>query len=523
MEQDTEGEPAADAADDLGDAAEKPWFNRRRSIRYRAVDLLSRWSNGRVRSPHYRSTEAFYRGKDAEENSESRLGEGQRIDTPGLWATEAYTPASAAILLGSLEKLTRDHRGLGERDPVDWVRRQRRRPNSSYHLYLVKPGKRHIPSSFEVELPGFAASATATIWSATPSLTMITVAFEMDDDARGRINDVLTRDQPTRLGRSGKRGISISTPELERRRLAGDVRSEWITEAGAWFRSNLPGLFSSSGVDVPTCEVSVLTGMRPFPDTNDDRGSRRNQEILHALRTSFADVFVPGDAADPGIFYAPFPEDDERRTRHAIVAMTREGYEGIEADGWGDDDASRFWAFDLSFRTVVAQWHITRVLGLFHDRVSSVRDQFADLIGGSKAAAALAKVRRDTADCADAATIAREVERGVDDASLAIYGAGFLLRAEPADGDRRTAATALRETLRYSSRRLAVDLTELNSALHAQAALLSAHANLRLQPAIIFLAAVSTIAGGIAAIEPIEKLLSQVGVVKVAQIKGRAG
>ncbi len=523
MEQESEGEPAADAAIDLGAEAEKPWFSRRRSIRYRAVDVLSRWSDGRIRSPHYRGTEAFYRSKDAEENLESRLTEGQRIDTPGLWATEAYTPASAAILLRSLNKLTRNYNGLGDRDPADWVRRQRHRPGSSYHLYLVRPGKGRIPSTFEVELPAFAAAATATIWSATASLTMITVAFELNDHARGRINDILARDQPTRLERSGKRGMSIFTPELERRRLVGDVRSKWIAETSTWFQSNFPGLFSSSGVDVPTCELSVVTGIRPFPDWNDDRGSRRDQEILHALRASHANVFVPSDEADPGIFYAPFPDSDERRSRHAIVAMTRDGYDGIEADGWGDDEASRFWAFDQSFRTVVAQWHIARVLGLFNDRVASVRDRFAELIGGSKAASALAKVRRDTADCADAATIAREVERGVDDASLAIYGAGFVLRADSADGDRRTAVTALREALRFSSRRLAVDLTELNSSLHAQAALLSAHANLRLQPAIIFLAVVSTIAGGIAAIEPVEKLFAHVPVTAVVRSKAGPG
>lgn len=520
MEQETEGEPAADAAIVLDAAAEKPWFHRRRSIRYRIVDALSRWSNGRMRSPQYRSTEAFYRGKDARENAESRLQEGQRVVTPGLWATEVYTPASAAILLRSLEKLTRSYDGLGDRDPADWVRRQRRRPGSSYYLYLVKPGKRHVKSSFEVELPGFASAATATVWSATASLTMITVAFELNDHARDRIEDILTKDQPTRLERSGNRGISIFTPDLERRRLVGDVRSEWIAEAGTWFGSNFPGLFSSSGVDVPTCELSVLTGIQPFPHWDDDRGGPRDHETRHALRVSHAEVFVPGGETDPGTFFAPFPENDERRTRHAIVAMTREGYEGVEADGWGDDDASRFWAFDRSFRAVVAQWHITHVLALFDDRVASVRDRFADLIGGSKASAALARVRRDTADCADAGTIAREVERGVDDASLALHGAGFLLRPEREDGDRRTAVSALREALRFSSRRLAVDLAELNSALHAQAALLSAHANLRLQPAIILLALVSTIAGGIAAIEPMQKLLAHVGFSGGAQIKG---
>lgn len=68
--------------------------------------------------------------------------------------------------------------------------------------------------------------------------------------------------------------------------------------------------------------------------------------------------------------------------------------------------------------------------------------------------------------------------------------------------------TTQRETLRFSSRRLAVDLAELNSVLHAQAALLSANVNLRLRRAIVFLVVVSTIAGSIAAIKPIKKLFA---------------
>lgn len=489
------------------EAPPQPWFSRHKSLRYRLILRLSRWTHGRIRSPHYHSAKAFYREKDAQENASCRPRPEQKVETFGFWATEAYTPETATQLLSSLEKLKSSYRGLGDRDPASWVRRQRRRPGSSFYLYFSRPGAHGSLGSFEIELPSFAEAATAAVWSATPSLTLLTVAIELSSSERARIHELLHADHPTKITVNGNRSLSISGPDLERRRLVEEIRSKWIDEATLWFANHFPGFFTRAGEPVPTCELTVLTDIAPFPSGSTAGSEQNDHQLRDALRMSGGDVFVTPAQGDPAIFYAPFLDGADRRDCHSILAMTRSGFESIKADAWGDDQARFFWAYNDSARQIVAHWSIVRVLEKFSDRVWSTRDQFADLIGGSRATAALGKVRRHTAECTDAVTIAREVNRGVQDGLLGNHAEGFVLQDPFGSSEPREARTALRDILRSSTKRLSQDLTELNAALHSQAALLSAHANLRLQPLIMILAAVSMLAGVVAAIEPIKKIL----------------
>ncbi len=263
-------------------------------------------------------------------------------------------------------------------------------------------------------------------------------------------------------------------------------------------------MFCVNGEPVPTCEITTADGLAPFPLAWDNR---RDGEVLTALDWNGSDPFIPSDPSSEGLFYTPFPGHGDDDARHALVAATREAFERQESSGWGDGEDRFLYPFDRSFRPIVAQWAILHVLSFYRRRVSSARDGFANVVGRQRATRALGQVRLQTADCADAATVARGINEGIADYTLRVSHAGLTLRRRAHDDEERRMDVALRETLTWRADSLLRDVSQLNETLHAQAALLSAHANLKLQPWIIVLALVSFLAGAVAAIGPARELL----------------
>lgn len=478
------------------------WYHRRKSIRYKVVNSISRMTRGRIASPYIRSITDFHRRRDASENEKSRPADSQHFKTWVVWAVEAYTPANISGLIEGLSKLQPVQRGP-DRDPVAWLRKNRYNPGSSLELYLHKPGSSPT-MGFHLDVPAFVEYGAGTIWTATPSLTLLTMMFVLTDEERSRFETALKADYTTRIEPTNSHGAMIFSPELERRRAIRETRADWSRQASDWFGKHFPGLFCVDGEPHPTSEVTTADGLEPFPDRWDNR---RDGSILTALNWNGSDPFVPSDLASQGLFYTPFPGHGGDDTRHALVAATREAFERQEASGWGDGEDRFLYPFDRLFRPIVAQWAILHVLALYRRKVSSARDGFANVIGRQSALRALGKVRLQTADCADAATVARGINEGIADHALRVYHAGLTLKRRSNDDEERRMDMALRETLTWRANGLLRDVSELNETLHAQASLLSAHANLRLQPWIIVLAVVSFVAGAIAAIGPARELL----------------
>lgn len=488
----------------------RSWFERPETVRYRVVRWLASATNGWVPSPEFSASRIFYAARDAQENEDCRPKPGQIVDTFAVWATEAYTPDSAGKLIRGLERLQVGQRGLGARDAAQWVSRQRHRPGSTFELYLTNAGRR-ASLGFSVELPGFAASATGTIRSITPSLTLVTIRFDLTDSERSRLIDILNADHPTRIERRGPNVLGIFSPDLERRRLISEARADWAAQATAWFADRLPGLFSASGTDLPTCELSIMTNLVPFPRRDCEDGDRRDSSTLSALLMDYADVFESDGCDRDTMRFVPHPDFSEASERHSIVAMTSESFAATAREGATEDAAGMVHDLDRRLRPVVAQWSIAQVLEHYDNQVRSARDGFSEVVGGSSATGALARVRRDTASCADAETVARDILDGLSDRTIRPTGCGLRLRPRVSGEASEEMAAILAERLESHARSLLVDVGALDRMLHAQASLLSAHANLRLQPWIILLAVVSMIAGVIAAVEPVGKLLAATG------------
>jgi len=503
------------ASEDDATEASRAWFDDPSTLHYRAALRLSRLTNGRFRSPHFRSLERLHRERDAAENEECRPAPEQRLRTWVLWATEAYTPAHAQRLLTALEAFGPVPPGA-DRDPAEWIRKQRGRPGSRLYMYFQRPDAGFRSLGFDTELPNFAERCFGTLWSATPSLTMLTMSFFLSDDERGRIEAVLRAEHPTRLEPHGGTSIGIHSPELERRRLIAETRASWRAQAASWFERNAPGLLTTTAEGLATCEFTVLNGLSPYRVANRGESDRRDLRLQSALAMRPSSVFVPRDEERPeesdegdgrGTFFAPVASHDPGLRRHSSVVMDEGNFRADDNPFWGEGEGRHAHRFDASFRDVPAQWAVRHVIDHFSDRTLATRDELAMLVGRTRVGAALARVRRDTAECADAATVARDIHRGAADGSLGLDDRGFTLRRMRLSDEERRMGRVLRDTLKELGSELGQDVADLNATLHAQASLLSAHANLRLQPWIVLLAIVSAIAGLVAAIEPMRALV----------------
>ncbi len=212
------------------------WYNRPKSIRYKIIDRISRITRGRIASPHIRSIGDFHRARDESENEESRPADSQHFTTWVVWAVEAYTPANIGGLIDGLERLRPVQRGP-DRDPVAWLRRNRYNPGSSLELYLQRPGSSPI-MGFNLDVPDFAKYGAGTIWTATPSLTLLTMMFVLTDAERSRFETTLKADYATRIEPTSSHGAMIFSPELERRRAVREARADWSRQASDWFDQN---------------------------------------------------------------------------------------------------------------------------------------------------------------------------------------------------------------------------------------------------------------------------------------------
>jgi hypothetical protein len=486
----------------MREKAKSPWYKSSKSIRYKLAFRLATITRGRIKSPHYREQVEYYYKRDIEHIDKSRAADGEHVVTWGLWAAEAYTPANISSLMRGLETLG----GESTREnPADWLRRQRNNPGGSNNLFFANPGSRFLPSGFEIEMPKFAEAAGATISTVTSSLTVFTLHFILKNEEQRRIDDILHSDYLTRLSRFGAHGMQIHAPDSERHRFIGEVRLEWARAATAWFEKHFPGLLAQSPNGVPTCELAVLENLSPFPP---DTAKFENYQTLMALGMQHSSLIFDSVHTEVKPLFAPSNGQFRPVMRHSIVAITKASFEKQDVESWGGGETRYLQKFDNTFREVFTNWILTYVLQHYETNMAATRDVLATVIGGRNSIRAVARLRRDTADGADAATVARDIKNTIIKYLLFSERNIFVRRLSSHETKVSPFTESLGQSLVAQATYIVSNVAELNDILNAQAGLLSAYANLRLQPWIIFLAVVSAIAGGIGAIPPARDLIS---------------
>ncbi|WDF75257.1 hypothetical protein [Novosphingobium sp. KACC 22771] len=477
-----------------------PWYRRRKSIWFKIAAHLSRLTNGHVKSPGYYRSLEFQREHDAKDFERYRISPNEHVRTWCLWTVEFYTPDNIGKLRDALDRLKPAGMEYEERGPGQWLRQNRGRAGNSMELYFVPKGRPGLGIGHYCPLPDFAEGAHGTIENATPSLTILTMHFLLKDSERDCLEIELHRDHPSKITQKPKGVLSISGVSDEQRRAVEDKRLHWISQATSWHRENFPGLLSGNGELVSSCVLDVVDGAEPL-------GVERTNllEALDLVRSY--EVYENRMRDGQGLLKLSRGAGSARLGGLRLLSINRERLAEFETVGYGNDDDGRVAHIDAMFRRTYTWIALPRVLDFYDRRAVQARDGAAALVGSRNASRALERVRADTAQSIDAAVIARELHGAAKTGRLPRCEMDFILRPIFANDKARPLAQTIRERVTHQAAELLADVEALNESLTVQANLLSAHANLKLQPWIITLAVISAIAGVIAAIGPLHDLM----------------
>ena len=210
---------------------------------------------------------------DPASNAETTPPDDECVDLPCMWAVEFYTPSHVNQLVDNLKDLGWDKSNFpGRESPAAWVRIARQHSQGRQWLNLgtirSRDDKRPWPPRDRTApLPKNVRYARGGLYSFAPSLTCIVVCFVFEDTFRYRVDAALRRYRQT-FTRPESSWIHTFDPEMQKSEEVRLLRQDNTRLAAAWFRENLPGVFSSDSLEgrMPTCELMTLRRAEPFPD-----------------------------------------------------------------------------------------------------------------------------------------------------------------------------------------------------------------------------------------------------------------
>jgi hypothetical protein len=464
-----------------------PWYRRRKSLRFKIMERLSRLTKGRVKSPGYYRSSDIQREYDVSDIEKYRISPDEHVESWCLWTAEFYTPDNVHRLRTALDRLKPTaFEGAGNA-PGDWLRKSRGRAGNSMELYLVPAGGFGWGIGYQCPLPEFAKGAHGTIENITPSLTMLTMHFLLSDAERDWLDKGLHSDRPGRITQKPQGVLGISSVSDEQRRLVEEKRRSWVDQATTWHRKYFPGLLASSGEAVSSCLLDVVDGVEPF-------GGERSS-LLEAIDHARSTDLMEHKAQDEKIIVLiskRFGRDEPRDL--LLMAIGKKYLLEFAAPGYERNDDGHVGHFDAIFRRNYTWIALPRILDFYQRRTALARDGAATIVGSRNASKALARVRADAAKSIDAAVVARELRDAVNTGWVPRCEMSFELRPWRKGEQPRDLAQTLGDQIARQATDLLSDVEALNDSLAMQANLLSAHANLKLQPLIIGLAAISMLA-----------------------------
>jgi hypothetical protein len=488
--------------DEIAEEIALPWYQRHKSLRYWIVESFSKLTRGKVRSPLYHSQVERCKQRDLEDCETARISPEEHVKIWSLWTVEFYTPDNINGLYKSLDRLEPTLSSCTNRLSGDWLREARSQPGSSACFILVPKGRRVLEGDYWCTLPQYADHAICSIVTITPSLTLLVSQFAMLESDRLWLDRELHRDHPTSIKQIPSGGIAISDPGNEKQRLVREKRESWLDQATAWHRSIFPGLLSTNGEQVSACEVSTVEGTSAF------LGDGQSSNLLAALNLDWPmDVFECRAEEGAELFQFRFASRFNHPSEMMFLSQTETQTSSQNVDNV-NDYRPKIAQLNETLSHTFATAALLRVLRFYTRRVTLARDEAAAIVGSKFASKALSRLRADTARCIDASIVSRQLRDAVEIDNLNLDGMEFTGRANADEKTSVKLLEAVRVEIKEQSQGLLMDVDALYDNLHTQANLLSAHANLKVQPWIIVLAVLSLIATVAAAIGPIKQLVS---------------
>lgn len=219
-----------------------------------------------VKTP-YLFDESYELEHDSAENAHTRVPTTQNLRVPIIWGIELYGPAEINQLYASLRKLNWSTVGWqDEKDSIqNWIRKQRSYGSSGF--INIGPVQRREKRANSLLIHNFASlpseidSLVVRIHQITPSLTGMLIGFRLNLLQAEAYERELNLDRATLRKRSLRpRGVSIISPENQKRKAVESVRAQLRLVAAKWFKHNAPGYFCNlqRSLAVPTMELLTV-------------------------------------------------------------------------------------------------------------------------------------------------------------------------------------------------------------------------------------------------------------------------
>jgi hypothetical protein len=193
-----------------------------------------------------REVERTAGARDADDNRDTRIPDGEQVRVPAIWLTELYTPTTLAGLaerLPSVMARTRDqHPERG--DIVAWVQDARRRGGGAWRMLPnVTSADAGIRTTDWIvdNLPEPVTSVTWGIYALTSTVTAVTALFRLKDDHPAGLQRIIDQDVSTRATITPQGGFTVSDVRWQKQQAADKWREELRAGASAWLADRLPG------------------------------------------------------------------------------------------------------------------------------------------------------------------------------------------------------------------------------------------------------------------------------------------
>lgn len=453
------------------------------------------------------------RATDPDRNAEGRLPEDEGIEIPAIWVTEAYTPSTLAGLLGGLEGLQSTRGAEDGQELKKWISDVRHGTlrGTRYLGRIRDQSKSDLLTDSIADLPEGIEAVMPVMTANSPSLTVLTTRFVLNDAAAARLGQILRRDYTTT--RTCRERISFRklaryvvyggtfwfpahgmlTPDWARQKAAQEYLKQLESSCRGWVSSLFPGTFASleRGV-LPTAVLFVTEHSTPFDPESERIRSFDGIGIDRGFDKWTSSQWPAGRLALPSTFGG-----NERRLTIAVRrgdAFAPSEYTGDHKSNW-----TIAWRASELLEGFLARWTITEILGAYERTIAQLRDESAQRTSFRPVRDYRALRSHAQTVLHDVHTLANEIRDFADDKSRYHWHAIEWEQIAPRTQEKLN----LLEEMRIQQRKWAVTLSEsassISSTLLITGQITSTISNVRMQRLVIFLTGVSLLVAAAAA------------------------
>jgi hypothetical protein len=329
--------------------------------------------------------------RDPDENQATKLPNNERLEIPGVWAVELYTPSTVAGLLDGIRGLGWEYGNFQDESLSKWMNDVRNGRTAGWkRLGLVSPRNNpHFMRDRTANLPPIAAGALPTLRSITPSITALVICFMLTDDAARSLDEPLRANYSTYverntlfrrrhvipyvlLNRPIRLGGTYHTPAFQRRDAVEERLDTIERQCTTWLAEHFPGVFAQ--------------GLRHnlFPATmlmvsEETRLLTEDARQMRALDGTAMDQWYDSWTSNewPGC-YMTIPHGWRKEMlRLQFGCRRRDAYRGRSSDA----DEQSNWAISQHANDLIegltTRWALSCLLDGYHQQLSGHRDRAA--------------------------------------------------------------------------------------------------------------------------------------------------